>query len=238
MPTWLSPWEYTSADWAGVQFLVLVAAAAVAWRQVREARRLREEQARPFVVIELDHRGTMAQFEIKNIGSTIARDVRFTFEPELASTWDGDPGRKPLRDTNLFTRGIPSLPPGKPVRALFDRLPSRIESGLPNDYEVSVAYSDPLGHRYEERMTVGFGHLLEVGIRRDKDLHDVHQQIERIAKELGKWTAFGGGLLSVSPDAQRRRSDESEEYHQAMHGTGWKRLYFRARVFLRELGRP
>jgi hypothetical protein len=49
----LSPWDWTSSDWAGLTFLVLVVAAFVAWRQVKEAQRLREEQARPFVVIDI-----------------------------------------------------------------------------------------------------------------------------------------------------------------------------------------
>jgi hypothetical protein len=48
--TW--PWDWSSGSWAGLTFLVVVAGAIVATWQVREARRLREDQARPFVIID------------------------------------------------------------------------------------------------------------------------------------------------------------------------------------------
>jgi hypothetical protein len=50
MPVWLSPWAWTATDWAGVQCVVLVIAAIIALRQVREARRLREAQVQPFAL--------------------------------------------------------------------------------------------------------------------------------------------------------------------------------------------
>jgi hypothetical protein len=52
---------------------VLLIAAIVAWRQVREARHQREEQARPFVVMTLEIGNTVAEFRIENVGRTIAR---------------------------------------------------------------------------------------------------------------------------------------------------------------------
>jgi len=60
---WLRFWEYTTADWAGLQFAVLVIAALVALRQVREARAQREQQGRPFVVMTLDVATTVAQVQ-------------------------------------------------------------------------------------------------------------------------------------------------------------------------------
>src|SRR5687767_13370 len=94
-PTLLSPWEFTSSDWAGLTFLVLLAAALVAWRQVNEARRLREDQARPFVVIDFDAwGGTITELKIANLGTTLARNVRFEFTPPLSSTFDNTPRGK------------------------------------------------------------------------------------------------------------------------------------------------
>jgi hypothetical protein len=86
VPDWLSPWEWTASDWAGLQFVVLVVAALVAYRQVSEARRLREEQARPFVLIDVVVWNTIAEFTITNSGATIARNVRFEFNPPLKSS--------------------------------------------------------------------------------------------------------------------------------------------------------
>lgn len=71
------PWEWTSADWAGIQALILVVAGGIALWQVTEARKLRLERSRPFVVLDLEIHQTIAEFIIKNIGTTLARNVRF-----------------------------------------------------------------------------------------------------------------------------------------------------------------
>jgi hypothetical protein len=209
----LRPWTWTSSTWAGLQFLVLVIAALVAWRQVREARRLREDQARPFVVIDLVAWQTIAEFQIKNIGLTIARDVRFEFDPPLVSSRDSRVNRKPLAETNLFKQGIPTLPPGKTVNALFDTLPSRIKEGLPDDYSVRVSYKDALGKEHAETTTVGYGFLRDVGRITRRDMHDVHRRLEEIAREVKKWTVLGSALKVMTPADIERYNEELDAYY-------------------------
>jgi hypothetical protein len=211
MPVWLSPWEWTAADWAGLQFVVLVIAALVALRQVNEARRVREERARPFVVIDLEVFQTIAQFKITNLGSTIARSVRFSFEPPLQSSGDSVEGVTPLAETNLFKVGIPSLAPGKEVVALFDQLPDRLSKGLPDDYEVTVSYDDASGKRFSETMTVGYSFLKEVGRIHRRDIHDVHRELERLYREVRKWTVLGSAVRVMRPDDVSASMEEREE---------------------------
>jgi hypothetical protein len=56
--------------------------------------------------------------------------------------------------------------------------------------------------------------ILDVGVFRlvmnvtQHDLHDVHKQLELVAKELHKWSAQGGGLLAVSPADVNDRNEE------------------------------
>jgi hypothetical protein len=102
-PGWLSPWEWSPSDWAGLTFLVLVSAAVVALGQVREAQRLREDQARPFVVIDFEPWNVFIDLKIRNIGKTLAHDVRFQFEPTLKTVKDEKPGLVPVMETYLFT---------------------------------------------------------------------------------------------------------------------------------------
>jgi hypothetical protein len=71
------PWEYTDVDWSGlqtavlmVQTLILVAAGRIAWVQASEARNLRIERSRPFVIVDLAIYQTIAEFKITNIGAT------------------------------------------------------------------------------------------------------------------------------------------------------------------------
>jgi hypothetical protein len=191
-------------DVAGVsilaaQLFVLAVAAILGGRQVAEARRLREQQARPFVVIDLEIGNTIAEFVITNIGSTLAQDVQFKFAPPLESSWDSEAGRTPLAETRLFSSGIPTLPPGKKVVALFDQLPTRSQREMPEDYEVRVSYSDPFDKRYEETMSVGYGYRRDTLRRTRRDIEDVVKHLKEVADELKKWTAHGGGVARHEP---------------------------------------
>lgn len=127
------PWEWSASAWSALTFLVLLGAALLTWRQVKEAQRLREEQAQPFVIIDFYAFSTIVEIRIANIGTTLARDVQFAFTPPLESTFDHQTGHDSVKDLNLFTRGIPSLAPGKEIKLFFDSFPGRVEQNLPND---------------------------------------------------------------------------------------------------------
>ena len=86
----------TSQEWAAIEAvataataLVAVLAAVFAYVQVRQARRLRQEQARPFVVVDFESSPAWQnaiQLVIQNIGQTVATDVLVSFDPLLEST--------------------------------------------------------------------------------------------------------------------------------------------------------
>jgi hypothetical protein len=102
----------------GAQLLVLTGAAFVAWRQVAEARRLREEQNRPFVVIDFERQETTKTIflTISNIGTSLARDVRFDITPALRAAMT----LVPFSDIKVLSDGISTLAPGKVIRTVFD----------------------------------------------------------------------------------------------------------------------
>jgi len=106
----------------GLQLFVLAAAAVYGRRQLKEAKELREAQTRPFVVIDLGSSAhTLFDLVVKNIGPTLARDVRFEFDPPIRSTdKDLDPNK-----LKMFREGISTLAPGKEIRALFEKGPAR-----------------------------------------------------------------------------------------------------------------
>lgn len=216
MMDWLRFWDFTLEDWAGMQFAVLFVAAAVAVIQLQHARRLREEQARPFVVIDVELRNTVLEFVITNFGRTIARDVTFTFDPPLASTRDSGQGPA-VADLPLFVTGIPSIPPGKEVRVIFDQIPARLQADLPADYSVKIGYSGPLGKRETESMVVGYGHLIDTLHLTRRDIGDVYKQLEQIAREVKRWRRQGLRIVTArdvkerlaKAQAARRRRQET-----------------------------
>jgi hypothetical protein len=216
MPVWLSPWDWTATDWAGLTCLVLVVAAILAWIQAREARKLREERARPFVVVDFVLWNIIIELKIENIGATMARDVRFKFTPPLQSTFDTEAGHTPLREASVFQDGIRSLPPGKEIVMLFDRGPTRTEQGLPDAYEVEVSFTDALGKRRTDVMTIDLGIYRDTSRIRRRELHDFYKPLEDIAKELKKWTVLGSALRVMTPADVKRANDEWEARYEAL----------------------
>jgi hypothetical protein len=201
----------------GLQLLVLTAAAVYGRRQLKEARELREAQTRPFVIIDLGSSAhTLFDLVVKNIGPTLARDVRFEFDPPIRST-DGDLDPNKLK---MFREGISTLAPGKEIRTLFERGPARHKSDLPDTYEVTVAYTDQTGKRaYEEKIDLDFGIYWDRQTVSRRDVHDLYKQLETIANEIGNWRPnLGRGLLAVTTaDIEKRTAEALEglEEHRA-----------------------
>lgn len=101
------------------QLVVLIAAVIFALRQVREARVLREEQNRPFVVVDVQSDpGSLVYLEVVNMGTSLARDVRIEIDPPLESAID-----IPVGKLKMLSEGIATLAPGKKYRSLFDQGP-------------------------------------------------------------------------------------------------------------------
>jgi hypothetical protein len=80
-------WIMVGALAGAVSAVIILVAALVARSQLREARVLRESQTRPFVLIEYRvEASSLIYLRIANLGSTMARKVRFTITPGLVTT--------------------------------------------------------------------------------------------------------------------------------------------------------
>jgi hypothetical protein len=203
--------EVATVAIVGLQLIVLVAAALVGWNQVREARRLREQQSRPFVVIDFDiERGVETYLEVANLGNSLAREVTFEVTPPLESSIDVQ-----VEKFKMFNEGIATLAPGKRYRTFFDTGFHRIESDLPLTYKVIVRYRDQDGRRsFEETIDLDLAQFLYLETPSRRDVHDLSEHLKDIVATLRKLTWSRGGLLTVSRaeadeiEAERRREIE------------------------------
>ena len=131
-----------AATWAALAawatLAVLIATAWFAASQIREARRLRHEGMRPFVVVDFDtaREPQFIYVTIENTGRTVATDVQVTFEPSLASAIDAEG----TQHVDFFQHVFPTLPPGKVLASLLDHAPARFNSDLPGRYTATVSY--------------------------------------------------------------------------------------------------
>ncbi|MEU7051494.1 hypothetical protein [Streptomyces eurythermus] len=182
VPGWIS------AISSALTLMVAVIAAVAAFRQVREARTLRLEQAQPFVVLDIETSGTghpHTDLVIRNIGQTLAYDVRLKFSPELQSTMDEDNTLGPLADASIFKRGIPSMPPGREYRMLFEDMPARYESDLTRQYDLEISYFNSRGEQETLKQVLDLDAFYGYGTVR---VHDTHH----IAKTLRAWAKSAG----------------------------------------------
>lgn len=199
----------------GAQLVVLFAAALFAGWQVREIRRTRQDESRPFVVADFEVKKGMIYLVITNTGRTMARDVRFAFDPALSGTLDDRNRAEPwsLATLKMFRDGIPALPPGKRIVTLFDSSFQRNRDVYPDEYEVTVDYADAAGKRRfsGERIVLDLGIYWGLLRVEEKDADDIHKSLNELVREVKRWSASGGGLLVLTPSEVKQRWERWEE---------------------------
>jgi hypothetical protein len=199
----------TAVEWQSVaavgQLVVLLVAVLYARGQVREARRLREDQARPFVVVDFAISvPPTIRLAISNIGKTMARDVRVSFTPTLRSSLDKSGER--VADLRMLNEPIPTMPPGKVYSTMFDVF---IHDDLPSRYTVIVRYRDDRDPELPPDT-----YSLDLSLYEDlvpdwqKTTKDLHEELHRIRLTLERWSAGMGAELLVSTVEDRRRRRE------------------------------
>jgi hypothetical protein len=139
---------WTADDWSALgtnmTALIAVAAGVVAWRQLREARRLRREQAQAYVVCFAERtpgHDQAVDIVIRNFGTTAAREVTVAVTPPLMRS--GHAGRPP--EPVELPAELPVLVPGQEWRTWWDLGINRSEGNLTDRHEVVVRYSDSQG---------------------------------------------------------------------------------------------
>jgi len=220
--------------------VVYVVIAKYAKGQLDQAERIRIEQSRPYVIAEFVP-GFLIHFRVRNIGTTLARSVRISWNewPESSlreSVWSN------REKFTLFRSGVPSLAPHQEIQTLFDSFVARNEKGLPMSYTVTVSYSDSAGRGYEEEFLLDLNVYLGLEQVDVKTVHDVAKELKKIADLMKGWKAFGQGGLKVTVfDGQRKeagflQSDRRQRFHldKNEHGSIKAALmYVRAQVHRR-----
>lgn len=213
----LTAWD--TADWAAAgtvaYAVVAVVAAAFVYFQVREARRTREEQARPFVVVDIQPSvvwWNILNLVVENVGTTVAHDVRIHFDPSPASSRSG----YDLATSSLLTDGIPTLPPRRRIEVLFDVAKERKDSGLPARYEVEVRFRDSRRREQEPlRYVIDFSYLYGLQRIEEYGIHHAAKALREIERVL-KGSRRGGRLAVWIRDEDA--DIEADRIEEAMTG--------------------
>jgi hypothetical protein len=201
--TWLPAW---------LTLGVLITAAVVAWLQVKESRRLRAIQVRPYVDVDFDvTRPPMIYLVIRNTGSGRATDVQVTFDPPLKSSLDleGDD-----RVASFVGHPWPSLVPGKRIETLFDSAIARLAdaSPFPLRYTVTVSYSAPdfPGQKFVDRYELDIGSYRNMHYSQKRGLDEIAKALDDLRVLISKWD-HDGALDVVTTDRDRRDAERESQ---------------------------
>jgi hypothetical protein len=143
---------WDSGDWQAAAamgtLLVAIVAAVIALVQIHQARRLREEQAAPYVIAQLESSEVAASFidfVVKNIGRTPSFDIKLKIDPPMVRATEVP--TYAFMDARVIANGVRMLAPNQEIRMHFDTAIERFGKGLPSVYTVTVYAKDSKGRK-------------------------------------------------------------------------------------------
>ncbi|MGY1652856.1 hypothetical protein [Geodermatophilus sp. SYSU D01119] len=187
-PPWTDTWQaWGSVVAAGAALLTLaaaIAAAVVAWGQLKEARRVRREQAQAYVVVYARSLERISQhfveLVIENLGSTVARNVAVTSTPSLTRT-NGTGGTQDV----ALPAAIPVLAPRQQWRTFLDSTAERHSTGQPlSRHDIRVTYEDTFGETHEEMFVLDWAFFSERMFATEKTVHHAAKSLGEITRIL------------------------------------------------------
>ena len=187
--------------------LTLVYIGATLWladlarRQFRQATDLERSRTRPFVIFDLlvEHNSVFAT--VHNIGQTPAYDVRIVVAPNVQCLLPSP--REGVLDIAFVARGMEMLAPHRFIRALMGLWP-RVQSAHPElRFEGTVSYRGLDGTSYSEPFVADLSAQEGLLYRAPKDIDDVVQQLETIARTFGQIASdFSRPIVPTMPQAE------------------------------------
>lgn len=177
---------------AAAQALLLIVAAGIAWRQVRESVNLRRDQARPYVVVyarSLPTSRHLLELVVENFGLTPARDTVIVIEPPIESTLNM--GAYPVRNWRALSHPISQLVPRQRLSTLLDSALGRFADTckLPHQYRVTLTYRDDAGRPYQDESVLDLEASRGSSYVDQKGIGDVVKELQSLNKVLDSWTA-------------------------------------------------
>lgn len=223
--------SWSPAAWAAlaawVTAVIASAAGVIALHQVGEARRLRLEQAQPYVAVfmvsmaEVDPR--FVDLVIRNFGTTAAMNVRIEISPTPQRATGGNVEDVWIPDS------IPVLVPAQEWSTLWDFAPQRAGAALTDRHDAIVKFEDTQGRPFR------FEYVLDWAVRRQRmhvgtyGTHHAAEALREIDQKLGRWQEGVHGGLSVTvrdgdaKDAHRPAGSSTPRKPQAPEPEGGDR---------------
>ena len=171
-------------------FATLMVAAGILY-QGREARRARDDQDRPQIIVDADYTGRFTtNIVVRNIGHGVARNITFAFSAPFESTSGYN-----ITELPYFRNGLNFMGPQASLPAVWDSYQNVVENlrakGLTEGITITSYYEDRQGERYDTEWTMnplllqGSGYSDYKGYEDEvQALQDQARALERIAEDI------------------------------------------------------
>lgn len=200
IPGWRTPAEWQAIGAMGT-LAVAAAAAIFAWFQIRELRRTREEQARPYVAVYWQTDGRALFFVVKNFGSTTAREVRLSLDKPIKRSFKVSGEHETLRIFDI----LPVMVPGQEWRTFYDTGVGLLQEELTETYTVTASYRDARGRRLpDDTFILDWSTFKDIEWIGEKTMDDIGDVLEKMQRTLASWTDGIRGLSVVNRDGDAK----------------------------------
>jgi hypothetical protein len=159
--------------------------------QGREARRARNDEDRPQIIVDADYTGRFTtNIVVRNIGHGMARNITFEFSAPIESTSGSD-----ITELPYFKHGINFMAPHTDIATVWDSYQNVVQNlrdkGLTEGVTITSKYEDRQGESYETEWTInpllleGSGYSEYKGYEDEvQALEDQARALERIADDI------------------------------------------------------
>ena len=166
-------------------FATLVVASGILY-QGRQARKARDDQFRPQIIVDADYTGRFTtNIVVRNIGGGAAKDITFEFSASLESTSGAD-----ITELPYFKHGINFMAPQTDLASVWDSYQNVVQNlkdkGLMEGITITSKYKGLNGEYYETEWTINPLLLEGSGYSEYKGYEDQVQALGDQARALEK----------------------------------------------------
>ena len=148
-------------------------------KSIDELKISRKEANKANIVFFVEQKQHNLNFIIKNIGNSIAKDVKIRSNPQFK--YDDE-----YNFDSIFKNTIPSFPPGFEIKFAFNDTVYLLNESDNLRYTISISFNDIYDELVEEEFIIDFSYLdnlfLKIPNDVDSSLHNINKNIEKIIK--------------------------------------------------------
>ncbi len=168
-------------------------AAEATEKSVFEMRETRDQETTPYIIVYFDipPESNIIYLVVKNIGRTVATQIKLTFTPPL-QTRDNRPN---INELNLIKNGIEVMPPNHEIRTIVDSFSEYINNNeLPLQYSARVSYYGGMDNKQRIlEQPLDLSAYKGISYIRHKNMGDLVDAVQRIVRGTS-------GILEASRD--------------------------------------